>query len=64
MWYKAAVDRGERRGIAALKSLSSVMTKAQIKQASVAAAELKMATSTVAGDSRSDLMGISFLPPR
>jgi hypothetical protein len=40
------------------------MTKAQIKQASVAAAELKMSTSTVAGDSRSDLMGISFLAPR
>jgi hypothetical protein len=64
MWYKAAVDRGERRGIAALRSLSSVMTEAQIKQASDAAAELKMSTSIVAGDSRSDSMGISFLPPR
>jgi hypothetical protein len=64
MWYKAAVDRGERRGITPLRNLSSVMTKPQIKQASVAAAELKIPASVTAGDSLSDSMGISFLPPR
>jgi hypothetical protein len=64
MWYKAAVDRGEHRGITALKALSSVMTEAQIKQANVAAAELKIPTSTAAADNPSDSLGISFLPPR
>jgi hypothetical protein len=30
-WYKAVADRGEHRATAALKSLSSLMTDAQIK---------------------------------
>jgi TPR repeat protein len=39
MWYKAAADRGEHRATAALKSLSFLMTDAQIKQATVHRAE-------------------------
>jgi hypothetical protein len=62
MWYKAASDRGEGRAVTALRSLSSIMTGAQIKQASAAAAELKM--SAFVGDSHSDSKEISFLPPR
>jgi hypothetical protein len=42
MWYKAVADRGEHRATAALKSLSSLMTDAQIKQATAATAKLKI----------------------
>jgi len=62
MWYKTASEGGERRAAARLKILSSVMTKAQIKEASVAAPELKISKSTVSGDRRSDSVGVSFLP--
>jgi TPR repeat protein len=64
MWYKAAADAGEPRAIKQLRSLSSVMTEAQIAQASAAAAKWKMSTSIASGDSRSDPIGISFLPRR
>jgi TPR repeat protein len=64
MWYKTAAAGGERRAAAQLKILSSVMTEAQIQQATAAAAELKISTpiSSAARDSSS--VGDSWLPPR
>lgn len=64
MWYKAAADRGEHRAEAALKSLSSLMTDAQIKQATAATAKLKISTFIASGDSRFDSVGTVLPPPR
>jgi TPR repeat protein len=64
MWYKIAADGGERRAASQLKILSSVMTKAQIEQANAAARVLKISAQNTSEDSRSDSVGISFLPPR
>jgi TPR repeat protein len=40
MWYKAAADRGAKAADAQLKKLSGLLTRAQVKQASEAAAKL------------------------
>ena len=40
MWYKAAADRGAKAANAQLKKLSGLLTGAQVKQASEAAAKL------------------------
>jgi TPR repeat protein len=64
MWYKTAADRGEHRAAAALKSLSSLMTDAQIKQATAAIAKLKISTFIGSEDNRSDSLGSGLIPPR
>lgn len=64
MGYKAAADRGEQRATAALKSLSSLMTDAQIKQATAATAKLKISAFIASEDSRSDSVGSGLIPPR
>ena len=60
----SAADGGERRAASQLKTLSSVMTEAQIKRASGAAENLKISKYTASEDGRSDSVRISFLPPR
>src|SRR5689334_18002882 len=64
MWYKIAAAGGERRAVAQLKSLSSVMTEAQIRQATIAAAELNIHTPNPSSASGSASVGTSWLPPR
>lgn len=62
MWYKVAAAAGERQAIAKLKILSPVMTEAQIRQATAAAAELNIAATMPAGASGADSVGSSWLP--
>jgi len=65
MWYKVAASGGEERAFGRLKSLSAVMTKAQINQAGVAAEQLSRAQPRIddgAANSRS--IGSAFVRPR
>ena len=64
MWYKLAAAGGERRAVTQLKILSSVMTEAQIRQATSAAAELNIPAPNPSAAAGSASVGISWLPPR
>lgn len=64
MWYKAAADGGERRAASQLKMLASVMTNAQIKQATTAVPPVKVSRSTSPAGNRSESAETSWLPPR
>lgn len=64
MWYKIAAAGGERRAVAQVKTLSSVMTEAQIRQATTAAAELNIPIPSPSSATSSASVGNSWLPPR
>jgi TPR repeat protein len=64
MWYKSAADRGEKPAQARLKSLSTVMSRAQIQCASAAAGQLHTPVSPESEDSSSDIVGKTFTEHR
>lgn len=63
MGYKAAESAGEERAVGRLKSLSAVMTKEQVREASVAVGQLSGSLPRLDGAENSKSIEGSFIRP-